>query len=921
MKFYNQQNEVYSLNRGWKFAETDVTAMPPGIQHDDVYGYAKGDGAKGPADAAYDDSSWEKVELPHDWVTKHDFTKEGSPNQGYKERGIGWYRMSFELPKEDKNKQLSIEFEGLSCDAEIYLNGALLKRNFSGYNSFSLDITDMANFGVIPNTLAVRIDATAWEGWWYEGAGIYRNVWLVKKPALHIAYQGLHFKSTHVKENVWDVTVTTSLANAFEVAQETKLQLELVDVNDNIIWTESSETKLDGYDQDKWTVTTRLDNIQRWSIEEPTLYTLKVALIQQGNIQQEEQIRVGFRTIRLDAATGFYLNGESVKLKGFCNHQDHAGVGAAVPYTIKEYRIKKLKELGANAYRCAHNPDPEILDLCDEYGLMVMEENRTFRSDEYQLQLVEDMVKIARNHPSVILYSVLNEEPLQGTHKGRRIAGRLQATVKRFDDTRPVLGAFNGGYMEEEGAATILDAVGINYNPARYDEFHAKYPNVPLIGSETASAFMVRGEYETDYDRHVIDGYDEQCALWGNTVSEAWKYVVERPYVAGTFVWTGFDYRGEPTPFVWPSVATFFGTYDSCGFEKDACYFYKAFWKEEPMVHLVSPWSICREEGEQVRVMVITNCSSVTVMAGEKEVFNLTNGYKGEVTIPYEALQTLKAVGYDVNGTVVATDTQTSWQAPATLSLEASHTCFNRGGYDAIAVNVSVMDENRTVCGTANDRIQVQITGGTVIGVGNGDPNSHEPDVAMERSAYHGKAQFIVKANGDEPVCITAQYGEIKSELLTLPVKPVEHIPYYEVVDEVIIGGWGMYYKLSDSFPDPNPNVDANDRNSFEPVAFSGEVQPQFSEQLGKYGLYRTVFQVGNAQEGRYLYLGDIKGHAWIYINGVEVASRTDSYGGHMIVDLSEKLEGEQVLSIVIHNSNREWPQAGICMPVKFKKK
>ena len=920
MKHKNEQAGLFSMNRGWKFIEKDFSVRPLTKNHDDVYGFSKGGAARGPAEAGFDDSDWEEVTLPHDWVTKKEFTEHGSPNQGYKERGIGWYRIKFALSEEDRNKQILLEFEGMSADAEIYVNGMLLKRNFSGYNSFSVDMTDMANFGVIPNTLAIRIDASGWEGWWYEGAGIYRNVWLIKKSATHIASQGIWIhpvcESEAEPDGMWSVQIEATLENSFEKEEQVEMEHVLLDPSGNVAGVVTQSTSVPGFGKKQINSSIGITAPKLWSMEDPALYTVKSSVRSNG-IKIDYQINpAGFRTIRLDADTGFWLNGASVKLKGFCNHQDHAGVGVAVPYRVKEYRILKLKELGANAYRCAHNPDPEILEICDRLGLAVMEENRTFSSAADNLEEIKGIIRNARNHPSVILYSVLNEEPLQGTGKGRRIAGRLQAAIKELDTSRPVLGAFNGGYLEEEGAATILDSVGINYNPVRYDEFHKKFPGTPLIGSETASAFMVRGEHQTDYEKHIIDDYDSESALWGNTVQEAWKYVKERPFVAGTFVWTGFDYRGEPTPFIWPSVGTYFGTYDSCGFEKNACFRYQAYWKREPMVHLASSWEKKIPEGTPIKIQIYSNCPEIelfvnNVSCGRQKIDPYA---QAECEIPYEA-GTLKAVAYR-DGQAVAEDFQQTALLAEKIQIVPAFSSVKNDGFDAAIFNISLTDKNGTVIPDAENLILFEIENGEILGVGNGNPVSHEPDVAPYRKLFHGKAQIIVRAGEEESLILRAATTEGIAEEVRLPVTSGEEIPFILPVNEQVVDGWKLYYQLFDEMPDPSMQTDINDMNSFEPVAFTGQPQPELSGRLGKYAMYRAYWDAGNPCAGRKLYFPEIFGHVYIYLDGEEVARRKEGFGGSMIVSLSNHLEGKHEITVIVQNGNREYPEAGICSPV-----
>lgn len=919
MKKVGQQSGVYCLDQGWKFRQSEETVLPPTKNHDDVYGFSKGGGAKGPAAGGYDDSSWKTVSLPHDWVTENLPHKDGSPNQGYKERGIGWYRRKFILNSADKGKQILLEFEGMSADAVVYVNGTAMKHSFSGYNSFQVDMTDMANFGAVPNVIAIRIDASAWEGWWYEGAGIYRHVWLVKKSPVHIPWKGVRLRPVKEEEG-WRLEAHVEIENSFETEVNYRAEVRLFEKGGSLLDQKGCDGKAAGYRTGEEQFSFFLENPKIWSPETPNLYEVRASVLVDGAEVDYLVETTGFRTIELKSDTGFWLNGENLKLKGFCNHQDHAGIGVAVPYGIKEYRMKKLKELGANAFRCAHNPDPEILDICDELGMMVMEENRTFSSAEETLQGIKGIVRNARNHPSVILYSVFNEEPLQGTPKGRRMAGRLRDAVRQMDEDRPVLGAFNGGYMEEEGAASVLDAVGINYNPGRYDAFHSKYPEIPLLGSETASAFMVRGEYETDWEKHLINSYDDECAAWGNTVREAWKMVDARPFVAGAFVWTGFDYRGEPTPFTWPSVATFFGTYDSCGFEKDACYFYQAFWKKEKMVHLVSPWCSKHPLGEKVRVMVISNCEQVEIFAGDRSVgiLDIEKYGQNQLFVPYVDGE-LRAVGY-TGGKQQAEDVQRPCRKANRLLLETSKPVLESGGYDAVAVNVSLIDEWGTVVPDADYEVFFEVENAAVLGTGNGDPNSHEPDYLPRHRLYHGKAQAILGRAKEDAVTVLVRCENGMEERLILPVRKTETVPYLPVVEEQIVEGWTMYHKVLDQMPKMGEERDANDRNSFEPVEFMGSPQPEMAEQLGKYGWYRTELDLNRDGKGYYLYFPEVLGSAAVYIDGEKMVFKEESGSAHMLAELDQVKAGRHILEAVVKNVDKGYPQAGILAPVALRK-
>lgn len=312
MRHYGEQTGIYCLNKGWKFIEKDFSILPPTKNHDDVYAFSKAGSARGPASASFDDSEWEEVELPHDWVTKKEFVQTGSPNQGYKERGIGWYRIRFGLGQEDKKKQILLEFEGMSADAEIYVNGSILKRSYSGYNSFCVDITDMANFGIVPNTIAIRIDATAWEGWWYEGAGIYRNVWMIKKSPVHIKHNGVFAKPEKLNENQWKLHLDTELENSFEFPKQVTVVNTLLDKTNKVIGECTSQLDVEAFEAVMCHQELLVQNPILWDVEEPNLYQVRTAVCYDGGTQDYQIHSIGFRTIKLLADSGFWLNGRNI---------------------------------------------------------------------------------------------------------------------------------------------------------------------------------------------------------------------------------------------------------------------------------------------------------------------------------------------------------------------------------------------------------------------------------------------------------------------------------------------------------------------------------------------------------------------------------------------------------------------------------
>ena len=655
------------------------------------------------------------------------------------------------------------------------------------------------------------------------------------------------------------------------------------------------------------------------SIEEAVCYEAKVTVRQSGGGEDFAIVPYGYRSIRMDADTGFWLNGRNIKLKGTCNHHDHTGVGAAVPYTVKEYRVRKLLELGANAYRCAHNPDPEILEICDRVGMMVMNENRTFSTDEQTIEEVRQIVRESRNHPSVILYSVFNEEPWQGSGKGNRLAARLQHTIKTMDDTRPVLGAFNGGIMEENGAAGALEVVGINYNPGGYEEFHKAYPHIPVVASETASAFMVRGEYETSAERHVFGSFDTECAAWGSTARDAWNYVLRSPFVAGTFVWTGFDYRGEPTPYVWPSVSTFFGIYDSCGFEKEACYLYQALWTEKPMVHLAVHWNQNVKEGTPVEAMVFSNCEEIALYLNERFLWRKPVDRIGQYTgkIPCEK-GILRAEGYR-GDSVVASDSKRMLGKEKHLRAEPHKNALNADGLDAAVVDIRLVDENGTLWQDDSSLLSFAVENGMILGVGNGDPNCHEADIADHRSLFHGCAQVIVRNTGTEPVKISVSCPDTEPVSVEIAVVKGDYIPYIQPIREEALEGWKMHHRLFEEKPEADMEFDISDMNSMEPVSFEGMPQPKFSGQPLRFGLYRVEFAVAGPEAEREIYFPYVLGKAWCYLNGKLVYSNDDRTGGDISLRLPSELKGKQVLNVILQNTAGEEAQCGILRTVLLR--
>lgn len=661
--------ERLSLDKGWKFFKGDIP-FPVVKGHQASYDNAKAVNAPGDAAANFSDNAWPTVTLPHDWAVENPFDSSENVSQSYRKRGIGWYRRQFTVDSSDRGKHLEIQFDGIATHATIWFNGILIHRNWSGYTSFYLDITALATYGDERNTIAVRVDANPQEGWWYEGAGIYRHTWLVKRAPLHIVTDGVYAHPVRVG-NAWTLPVEVKLAHTGHQPAKADVQVSLLDATGKTVVTTNMQTSVASLGEGVVRTTIPVDKPTLWSVESPYLYRVKTTVRQGATLVDSLTTTCGFRTIRFDADSGFYLNEKHVKLQGVCNHQDHAGVGVAVPDALWAFRLRKLKDMGVNAYRCAHNPpSAEFLATCDRMGMLVMDENRTFNTAPENTRQLQWMVRRDRNHPSIILWSVFNEEPMQGTEQGYEMVRRMSTEVKGLDTTRPVTAAMNGGMFTPANVSKAVDVVGFNYQQSLYDRFHRENPTMKLTSSEDASAYQVRGEYKTDKSQNILDAYDTERATWGATHRGAWKAIAERPFIAGEFVWTGFDYHGEPSPFTWPSASSFFGAMDLCGFPKTAFYIHQAQWVlDKPVLSMVPHWNWPTDSiGKPIKVMVMSNADSVQVVLNGKAVMGQrVDKYEmNTFAVPYTPGK-LEAIGYKRGREVARTNVETT-DSPACLT-------------------------------------------------------------------------------------------------------------------------------------------------------------------------------------------------------------------------------------------------------------
>ncbi len=869
--------ERLSLDRGWWFHQGDIP-FPVVKGHDETYQSTKAGRAPGAAAPDFDDTMWRQLNLPHDWVSEAAFDQNANLSQGYRPRGVAWYRRHFQLNETDRGRQLELQFDGVATHCTVWVNGILAHRNWCGYTSFSIDFTAFANYGDQLNTVAVRVDAEAMEGWWYEGGGIYRHTWLEKRDQVHITTDGLYTNPVKKADGSWLLPVEATVANSGSEAATFGVEVSLVDPAGQIVATAKTEASVKPLEETLAKLALPVASPSLWSVDHPTLYEVRAVITRAGAPVDRATTNCGFRTIRFDAEKGFFLNDQPLKIKGVCNHQDHAGVGVAVPDSLWEFRLRKLKEMGVNAYRCAHNPPAaEFLAACDRIGMLVMEENRIFNSTpEYQRQL-EWLVRRDRNHPSVILWSVFNEEPMQATETGYEMVRRMAAVVKRLDATRPVTAAMSSGFFTPKNVGQAVDVMGFNYNQGDYDKFHAAHPKLPMTSSEDTSAYMTRGAYVSDPANHIIDAYDTQAASWGATHREAWKAVAERPFVAGLFIWTGFDYHGEPTPYAWPSVSSFFGCLDLCGFPKTAFYLHQAQWIEDrPILQLVPHWNWPGREGQPVKVMALTNADKVVLSLngrtlGEKNVDRYT---MVSWEVPY-APGRLEAVGYRAGKEVSRTAVETTG-TPVALRLVPDRASLAGDGEDAQPITVEALDAEGRPVPTANFPVEFEIAGpGAIIGLGNGDPNSHELGKGSRRSLFNGLAQVIVQSTrgGTGAIVLRAKAPNMKPAELSLATTAGRERSAVLAAQPIFtLRHWRMS-PIATTRPDPLQAPADNDMNSWKTIT-PGRPQT-FSK--GNWAVSRIRFHATAAvgQSGGRIVFAALVGRAEVWLDGVLAGSKT----------------------------------------------
>ncbi len=728
---------------------------------------------------AFDDGDWRCLDLPHDWAVELPFQNDPDLlNKGFYPLGrkypatsVGWYRRVFEVPADAAGKRITIEFDGAYREAMVVLNGFYIGRHSGGYDPFSFDVTDFVYVGQ-PNVLLVRVDATQSDGWFYEGAGIYRHVWLVKTNPLHVKQWGTLVKS-QLRTREASLSILTEVSNDGLAPRDARVVSTIVDPSGQPVGKHiaASASIVQGADQ-SYLQEIVVQRPLLWSLEERNLYKLVTEIQADGQVVDRCETPFGIRTVAFDADKGFLLNGKPVKLKGTCNHQDHAGVGAALPDAVQSYRVRKLQEMGCNSIRTSHNPPtPELLDACDQLGMLIFDETRMMSSNAEGISQFENLVRRDRNHPSVFMYSMGNEEGQANTARGSLILSAMKAIATRHDGSRPVSIAPAGAIGT--GGLALGDVAGYNYMDPAAEEFHKKHSDKPVMGTETVSAVGTRGIYITDRTKGFVSSYDPYTTTGRASAEGWWRFCNARPWLSGGFIWTGFDYRGEPSPNQWPNISSQYGIIDTCGFPKDSFYYYQSWWTTMPVLHLFPHWNWPGMEGKEIAVWAYSNLDRVELFANGKSLGAKDVKKDSHVAwIVKYAPGSIEARGWK-NGKQVMTTKRDTTGSAAKLVIRADRDAISADGEDVVMLAVEVQDsQGRTVPITDNE-VAFRVSGsGKLIGTGNGDPTDHSPDKGTSRKAFSGFCMALVQSSKTAgTITVDATSAGLASASLTLPAK------------------------------------------------------------------------------------------------------------------------------------------------------
>lgn len=770
--FAQNVRDIELLDKGWRFINSDLA---------------------GAHEINCNDSHWQQVVVPHDWAVSGKFDMnidrqyvqvkaDGETAAQLRTGrtgalpvfGVGWYRKILPVTEADKNRRIFVEFDGAMSLAKVYLNGTFIGEQPYGYSSFTFELTKFINPGK-ENILAVRLENLPESSRWYSGAGIYRNVRLVKTAQTHVAHWGTFITTPAVTTKNADVTIKTEITGTTENSS-VKLITEVYNKKGEKVSTVSSTQKM--AENLLFNQQLKIKNPQIWSTETPELYTAVSKVYVNNVLFDEYKTGFGCRTIRFDKDKGFFLNEKPVKIKGVCLHHDLGPLGAAVNYRATLRQLEMMKEMGANAIRTSHNPpSPELLQICDSLGLLVDAEafdewkyskNKNgygLYFDKWWQHDLSSMIRRDRNHPSVIMWSIGNEINEQGMVEGKEIARKLAEACRKEDPTRPVTAGFNNHNAAiKNGLADVIDIVGFNYKPQDYKKKHTEYPNFVILASETASTVSSRGEYKFPakeirgvwHDDYQVSSYDLEFPGWGTSPDTEFEAQDNNEFVLGEFVWTGFDYLGEPTPYNegTPARSSYFGIVDLAGLKKDRYFLYQSNWSDKPMFHVLPHWNWPDRIGQNVPVFCYTNYPKAELFVngksmGVKQKDN-TNKYtryrlmwKDVVYQPGE----IKVVAYDANNKAVAEQAIKTAGSSYSVRLTADRTTIKSDGKDLSFVTVEVVDKDGNLCPRASNLLFFEVSGaGRLKAVCNGNAIDQTSFSSNYMNAFNGKIVAIIES-------------------------------------------------------------------------------------------------------------------------------------------------------------------------------
>jgi beta-galactosidase len=788
---------------GLAAAATSGVAAPPELgasrrtSLDADWRFFRGEAA-GAEKLDFADGSWRRLDLPHDWAIEGPFDRKYGPHRGALPFfGVGWYRKHFTLPASARGRTVSVEFDGAMAHARVWLNGEALGGRPYGYIGFSFDLTPHLRLGE-DNVLAVRLAPKDHSSRWYPGAGIYRHVWLDVMGPVHVARWGTYVTTPRVSDAEATVVVRTEVRNRGSSEAVVAVETSLVDATGAIVARATRAARVPAEGSATVAPELTVTRPERWDVGRPYLYQAVSVIRDHERAVDRTSTSFGIRSILFDRTRGFVLNGRRVPLQGVCLHHDLGALGTAVDGRAIERQLEILQGMGANAIRTSHNPPaPELLGAADRLGFVVMDEafdewrktkvangNGTF-FDEWGERDLRDMIRRDRNHPSVVLWSIGNEVLEQADPDGWKLARRLTAICHEEDPTRPVTAGFNQlDNAIRNGLVAEVDVAGFNYQAPRYGEVLRKHPDWIVLGAETSSCVSSRGVYHLPiekYQKHPsrqITSYDVIAPPWAYAPDVEWAALDRFPRVLGEFVWTGFDYLGEPTPYFmwnqprdddWPSRSSYFGIVDLAGFPKDRYYLYQSRWTDEPMVHLLPHWNWEGREGREIPVFAYTNAEEVelflngrslgrkrkgtdlvTIPVGEKGGSHgtLRTPYRLAWSVPWEP-GVLRAVAFREGAQVATTEVRTAGE-PARVVLSPDRVRLAADGEDLSFVTVRIEDVAGALCPRADNLVRFEVTGaGRIAGVDNGDPTSLASFQAPERRAFGGLALLIVRTERD----------------------------------------------------------------------------------------------------------------------------------------------------------------------------